>query len=374
MYLNGSSWTKADSSTSTAAEVVGIISKVVVTDTSFELTTGGEVVDIPDAQITGYAGAAVGTVLFLDSTAGLLTTTEPTTVGYVSKPMGVITTKSTGANKIVFMNMRGASVGGTNLYTTIGLANNATTSFHTIQGDAGTGGWLSGTIVINATTDYVIPFFCHFSRQLDGTTYNVSAQFGDSIPTGLSITNSGSSVQVVMPNFTGGETFVSASVTYCVQAAASGTTLPVSLSASSVLGSTSGSAPAAGVIGENTSAAGSNTVLTTATWANVATLSLNKGTYIVYGCAYFELTSAITSCSDRSVSISTTSVTPTVGITVTSNATATYDSQIAASPLVLNISADSTTVYLVAKSTFVVGTGGLRVLGSNTRLAAIRIG
>jgi hypothetical protein len=204
--------------------------------------------------------------------------------------MGVITTKSTGANKIVFMNMRGASVGGTNLYTTIGLANNATTSFHTIQGVAGTGGWISGTIVIDATTDYVIPFLCFFDRQRDGTTYNVSAQFGDSIPTGLSITNSSSSIQVVMPNNSG---FVSASVTYCVQAAANGTTLPVSLSASSVLGSTSGSEPSSGVIGEKISSttmidtagsttAGTKTTVKTTGGVTSAALTLTAGIWNIY--------------------------------------------------------------------------------------------
>jgi hypothetical protein len=134
----------------------------------------------------------------------------------------------------------------------------------------------------------VIPFFCHFSRQLDGTTYNVAPQFGSTIPSGLSITNSGSSVQVVMPNFTGGETFVSASVTYCAQAAASGTTLPVSVSASAVLGSTTGVAPAAGVIGEVISASAS-VVETTAlsgggalATATIATLSnLGVGTWLI---------------------------------------------------------------------------------------------
>jgi hypothetical protein len=75
----------------------------------------------------------------------------------------------------------------------------------------------------------------------------VAAQFGADIPAGLYFTNSGSSVQIFVPDVT----LSSGSVTYCVQAAASGTTLPVSVSASSVLGSTTGSAPAAGVIGES---------------------------------------------------------------------------------------------------------------------------
>jgi hypothetical protein len=62
-------------------------------------------------------------------------------------------------------------------------------------------------------------------------------------------------------------------VTYCVQAAANGTTLPVSVSASSVLGSTSGVAPAAGVLGNafvnNSAISKLNT--TTGTWEKAAT-------------------------------------------------------------------------------------------------------
>jgi hypothetical protein len=182
--------------------------------------------------------------------------------------------------------MRGTTVGGTNIYSTISLANNATTTFHTIQGDAGTGGWLSGTIKIDATTDYAIPFFCFFSRQLDGTTYNVAASYGSDIPSGLSITNSGSAVRVVMPNLAG---FSSASVTYCVQAAANGTTLPVSVSASSVLGSTSGVAPAAGVIGqklEDTGGTLSYGSMSTTAWTDTgATISsgFTNGVWLVWG-------------------------------------------------------------------------------------------
>jgi hypothetical protein len=121
--------------------------------------------------------------------------------------------------------MRGSTVGGTNLYSTISLANNATTSFHTIQGEIGSGGLLTGSIKIDATTDYAIPFICMFSRSASGT-YDTSKMFGADIPAGLNITNSGSSVQIVMPDVTG---FSSASVTYAVQAAANGTTLPVNI-------------------------------------------------------------------------------------------------------------------------------------------------
>jgi hypothetical protein len=176
--------------------------------------------------------------------------------------------------------MRGTTVGGTNLYTTISLANNATTSIYTISCDAGSGGWISGTIKLDASTDYAIPFLCFFSRQLDGTTYHVAAEFGADIPAGLYFTNSGSSVQIFVPDVT----LSSGSVTYCVQAAASGTTLPVSVSASSVLGSTTGSAPAAGVIGETKTWAtppSTNLSLSTeADWTN-ATITVTAGVWLI---------------------------------------------------------------------------------------------
>lgn len=258
------------------AEVVGIIS-----DASSGVPNQFSYIAI--GPMTGLSGLTTGEVYFLSASAsGVATTTEPSVVGQISKPLYVATSATTA----IILNSRGTTVGGTNLYSTISLANNATTSFHTIQGDAGTGGWLSGTIKIDATTDYAIPFFCFFSRQLDGTTYNVAASFGSDIPAGLSITNSGSSVQVVMPNLAG---FVSASVTYCVQAAANGTTLPVSVSASSVLGSTSGVAPAAGVIGESGTTIGSGSVSAAASGAYKTVLSkaLGAGVWLVTcGCRW----------------------------------------------------------------------------------------
>jgi hypothetical protein len=281
VYLNGSTFALANASGATTAEIAGMVYRDIGTN-EFELTTGGEVNGLAAAAFAEGTIPAAGTVCFLNTTsttgAGLLTVTEPSVVGEISKPCAIV--KASGATaSVYFFNMRGTTVGGTNLYSTISLANNATTTFHTIQGDAGTGGWLSGTIKIDATTDYAIPFFCFFSRQLDGTTYNVAASFGSDIPSGLSITNSGSAVQVVMPDLAG---FSSASVTYCVQAAANGTTLPVSVSASSVLGSTSGVAPAAGVIGQKITTASVITTTTATTSdadVNNANIPLTEGTW-----------------------------------------------------------------------------------------------
>jgi hypothetical protein len=232
LYLAGSTWTLANHTTAVTAEVVGLISKI--TDSgNIELTLGGEVTGIAFADVF-QTTPADGDVVWLGTTTGKLTTTAPTTVGYILKPQGVVRSKGASTCSVMYANMRGDTVGGANLYSTIGLANNATTTFYTISCAAGEGGWISGTIKIDGTTDYAIPFFCFFSRQLDGTTYNVSPFYGSSTPaTGFAISNSGSAVQITLPDVGSPGT---CSVTYCVQAAASGTTLPVSISPSSING------------------------------------------------------------------------------------------------------------------------------------------
>jgi hypothetical protein len=208
-------YTFAMADTDDNAEVVGIIS-----DASSGVPNQFSYVAI--GPMTGLSGLTTGEVYFLSASAsGVATTTEPSVVGQISKPLYIATSPTTA----VVVNMRGSTVGGTNLYSTISLANNATTSFHTIQGEIGSGGLLTGSIKIDATTDYAIPFICMFSRSASGT-YDTSKMFGADIPAGLNITNSGSSVQIVMPDVTG---FSSASVTYAVQAAANGTTLPVNI-------------------------------------------------------------------------------------------------------------------------------------------------
>lgn len=231
LYKSATVFAFADASAGGNAEVAGLINRVIDVNT-FEVILGGKVSGLTANAFSEAALPAVGDILWLSSTPGKLTITEPSVVGQIEKPLGICVDSGAMADVYLF-NMRGSVVGGANLYTTISLANNTTTSFHTIQGVAGTGGWISGTIKIDATTDYVIPFFCHFSRQLDGTTYNVSPSFGDTIPAGLLMVNSGSSIQVTLPNLAG---FVSAAVTYCVQAAANGTALPVNISPASISG------------------------------------------------------------------------------------------------------------------------------------------
>ncbi len=80
LYLDGTVYKKAIATSAVTAEVVGMISIVNSVD-QFVLTTSG--------YVSGGIGAlTAGQVYFLsDTTSGAMTPTEPTTDGYVSKPI-----------------------------------------------------------------------------------------------------------------------------------------------------------------------------------------------------------------------------------------------------------------------------------------------
>jgi len=94
------SFIKAQADNSTNAEVVGYVTEVIDSG-NFKYIPAGFVT-------TGVPIAAAGTTLYLDSTtAGTLTSTEPITVGQVSKPLLIII--ESGA-KAVFVNFRGMEI------------------------------------------------------------------------------------------------------------------------------------------------------------------------------------------------------------------------------------------------------------------------
>lgn len=99
LYLNSSTYTLADADAAATAEVVGIVTEVTDANT-FVLTTGG--------PVTGLSASfTAGTVYFLSGTAGALTSTEPSTVGQISKPLFIAHSTSGG----FWFNMRGQTVG-----------------------------------------------------------------------------------------------------------------------------------------------------------------------------------------------------------------------------------------------------------------------
>jgi hypothetical protein len=164
-----------------------------------------------------------GEVYYLSATsAGKLTTSAPSVVGQISKPVGIARTSTA----LDFFNMRGNSVGGSNVYTQISLANNATT---TIQNAAAYDSVeLAGWVYINATAKYRFHFKAQVTKKGDATDYLVSFQTsGDTPPAGFNITvTTAGLVQVVMPSVVG---FSSALVQFSLNGPAIGASLPLQI-------------------------------------------------------------------------------------------------------------------------------------------------
>ena len=131
---NGTTYAMAEADVPAHSEVVGIVTTVIDANT-FTLTTGG--------YITGLSGLVPGATYFLSpTTAGALTTTEPTTPGQASKPLLVADSSTSG----YFFNWRGmqisaASGGGS------GLTRSITQAAH---------GFAIGNLLILSGTTYVL--------------------------------------------------------------------------------------------------------------------------------------------------------------------------------------------------------------------------
>lgn len=98
VYLNSTTWTKANANATATAEAVGVVSAVAGVD-DFSVTMNG--------YVPGLSGLTAGSVYYVsDVTAGLLTTTAPTAVGSVVKPMLVAVTTTSG----IVVNYRGNEI------------------------------------------------------------------------------------------------------------------------------------------------------------------------------------------------------------------------------------------------------------------------
>jgi len=98
LSFNGTSYVKAKADSVSNAEVVGIVSSVVDSN-NFKLVYSG--------YVSGLSGLTAGEVYFLsDSTAGALTSTEPTTEGSISKPVLLAISNTEG----IFINFRGIEI------------------------------------------------------------------------------------------------------------------------------------------------------------------------------------------------------------------------------------------------------------------------
>ena len=269
LYLNGSTYTKAQANASTSAEVVGMVSKIITAGSKYELTLSGLVegiVSIPPASLT------IGSVYFLsDATPGLITTSEPATVGYVSVPLGVAVT----ANSIYFAPKRGMVVGGANARTQINLANN--TPSQLVQNvSAYEAGELAGWVLITNSTPanskrfYVQAPFAKYGGSAD---YYISPSYvGDTPPAGFTMTvTAGGLIQVTMPNVSG---YASAVINFALNAPAVGTNFPLSVDGTSITG---GLIPAANLPLANATTRGAISIFEENTWTastvNTANLS-----------------------------------------------------------------------------------------------------
>jgi len=93
-------YAKAQADSAANSEVVGVVTSVSGND--FTITLNGE---IATGGAISAANVAAGTVLFLSqTTAGLLTATEPSTAGQVSKPVALVTSQNA---RMVLLHYRG---------------------------------------------------------------------------------------------------------------------------------------------------------------------------------------------------------------------------------------------------------------------------
>ncbi len=112
LRLSGSTYVKAQADVTTNAEAVGIVSGIVDADT-FYLSVAG--------LIEGMSTLIAGTVYFLSpATAGLLTSTETTTPGEISKPMFIARDATSG----YLINYRGKVIPTLSGFTNLALTNN----------------------------------------------------------------------------------------------------------------------------------------------------------------------------------------------------------------------------------------------------------
>lgn len=153
LYNNAGTYTKAIATSAAAAEVVGVV-LASITSGTFLMAIGG--------WVSGLSGLTANSVHFLsDTTAGAITATEPTTLGYISKPLLIADATTSG----YFINMRGQVVTGTGA-----TAQNCVVAYDTMAG--------------YGSTNTVIPYFTN--KNTDTSSGHVT--LGNDSTNGTSIT------------------------------------------------------------------------------------------------------------------------------------------------------------------------------------------
>ena len=143
-----------------------------------------------------------------------------------------------------------------------------------------TGGFINVVVDIDAGTDVRQEFILLFSKNAVGSTWSIStlSTTGENSLTTFDIDTSG-----ILRASVGSHaaTYTSGTCTYSINAPALGTAFPAMISASNVLGSTTGVAPAAGVIGQSIEAQPALLSQTSGTTANIGTINLTQGRWRV---------------------------------------------------------------------------------------------
>jgi hypothetical protein len=221
VYHTGSAYAKAQADTAAKAEVVGMV--LGVTTNKFVLGKTGK------ATKTGW-GLTAGAVYFLSaSSAGAFTTTEPSVAGQISKPVGI----AVSTTSMQILNMRGTTVGGTNLTTSIGLTLASSTVIQNVSNyPNGGGGKINGTItVLGPSPIQGCRVEINFQK-ISSTVYNISAAFPSSSIIAASgalvatVNETNGNISITLPTITGA---TSASVTFSIDASSVGTTLPLQI-------------------------------------------------------------------------------------------------------------------------------------------------
>jgi hypothetical protein len=228
-------WTKAKADAANTAEVAGILGRR-ISDDQVEVTLAGEVAGLTSALFENPASLpAKGEVVFLSpTTAGKLTVTEPSVVGQISKPVGIVHNVTVGTSvDVMFYNMRGTTVGAANARTTISVGNNQATNVVSVVDYNSLK--LEGELNVTRSSGGNQRAYYTVEAAKNGAgVWQVSASYtGDDVlyTTLPSWDVASNNLQVTMPLVTN---FSSASLTYALNAPAVGASLPLSIDSSAL--------------------------------------------------------------------------------------------------------------------------------------------
>lgn len=239
LYVDNSGpdyWKKASAASVNLAEVAGLISRRLA-DHRSEVALSGEVSGVKASVFVEGVLPDRGSVVFLSDTAGKLTVSDMTIVGYVSKPIGIVHAVNLldASVDIMFYNQRGVVVGGVNARTQINLSGSASVPTITpIQNISEyEAGELAGWVYIDGTTNYRFYFQSQFAKNGLDTEYNIAVPqtVGDTPPVGFGIDVVDGEVKIELPAIPG---FVNAYVNFALNAPAVGASLPLNINSTRV--------------------------------------------------------------------------------------------------------------------------------------------